>query len=78
MKLKLTGASVFDTGKRAFIKRDVYVSDGVICGALSEYENIDCAEKFIVPGYVDVHTHNYNKINIMEANAKALKKLSLI
>ena len=78
LKLKLTGASVFDTGKRAFIKRDVYVSDGVICGALSEYENIDCAEKFIVPGYVDVHTHGCGGVDIMEADAKALEKLSLI
>ena len=76
MKLKLTGASVFDTEKRAFIKRDVYVSDGKICGQLAECETVDCDGKFIVPGYIDVHTHGCGGVDIMEADAKTLEKLS--
>ena len=76
MKLKLTGASVFDTEKRAFIKRDVYVSDGKICGQLAECETVDCDGKFIVPGYIDIHTHGCGGVDIMEADKKALEKLS--
>ena len=78
MKQKLTGASVFDTKKRAFVKRDVYVSDGIICDKLAEYNTVDCEGKFIVPGYIDVHTHGCGGIDIMEADEKTLERLSLI
>lgn len=78
MKLKLTGANVFDTDKRAFTKRDIFVSDGVICDAVSEDEAIDCEGKFIIPGYVDVHTHGCGGIDIMQADAKELERLSAI
>lgn len=73
LKQKLTGASVFDTKKRAFVKRDVYVSDGIICDKLAEYNTVDCEGKFIVPGYIDVHTHGCGGIDIMEADEKHLK-----
>ena len=64
---------MFDTEKRAFIKRDVYVSDGKICGQLAECETVDCDGKFIVPGYIDVHTHGCGGVDIMEADEKALE-----
>ena len=67
---------MFDTEKRAFIKRDVYVSDGKICGQLAECETVDCDGKFIVPGYIDIHTHGCGGVDIMEADKKALEKLS--
>ncbi len=60
MKLTLKNATVYTGGK--FIKADLFVSQGkVFFSQPTSFSNdtitIDCLNKFIFPGFVDVHTH---------------------
>lgn len=54
--LKITGARVFDGD--SFVEKDLFVCDGRIAeAALENFEVIDAAGCFAIPGLVDVHSH---------------------
>ncbi len=60
MKLTLKNATVYSGGK--FIKTDLFVSNGKVFFSAPDCFSgdtitIDCLNKFIFPGFVDVHTH---------------------
>lgn len=78
MKVKITGANVFDTEKRAFAERDIYISNGIIADTMSDAEVLKADGAYIVPGYIDVHTHGRGGIDFMEADSESLRKASLM
>ncbi|MBR2500808.1 MAG: dihydroorotase [Clostridia bacterium] len=61
MKILLSGGNVFENN--SFFKKDVAVTDGVISEiapeiSASDFDIVfDVKDKFIVPGFVDVHVH---------------------
>ncbi len=55
----LKNATVFIGNK--FVKKDLAIKGGIVCFSLpvdtSSYQVIDCLNKYIFPGFVDVHVH---------------------
>ena len=66
--IHLKNGNVFDPTNRVFNKkRDVFISDGKIVKSLKKKANriIDCTDKIIMPGAIDLHTHiGGGKVNI--------------
>lgn len=74
MKRLFKGGFVYDTDAAEFKKADV-LTDGALIKEIGEDicpctadETVDCEGKYIIPGFVDVHTHgrtgyDFNKIN---------------
>lgn len=76
MTVKITGGKVFDSKTHRFVERDIFYSDGKIVGACSVDKTVS-TNAYIVPGYVDIHTHGRAGIDILEATCAELTKLSL-
>ena len=55
----LKNATVYTGGK--LVKKDLAIKGGIVCFSLpvdtSSYRVIDCLNKYIFPGFVDVHVH---------------------
>ena len=70
MNLKLQGGTVYDPINNVYGKRmDVFINDGKIIkknkikGKINKV--IDCRDKIIMPGAIDMHTHiGGGKVNI--------------
>ena len=66
--IHLKNGKVFDPTNRVFNKKkDVYIRDGKIVKSLKKKANliIDCTDKIIMPGAIDLHTHiGGGKVNI--------------
>ena len=76
MTVRITGGKVFDSKTHRFIERDIYYSGGKIVDAATAEKTV-YTNAYIVPGYVDIHTHGRAGIDVLEANCPALTKLSL-
>ena len=66
--IHLKNGKVFDPTNRVFNKKkDVYIRDGKIVKSLKKKANriIDCTDKIVMPGAIDLHTHiGGGKVNI--------------
>ena len=66
--IHLKNGKVFDPTNRVFNKKkDVFISDGKIVKSLKKKANriIDCTDKIVMPGAIDLHTHiGGGKVNI--------------
>tara|TARA_Y100000768_G_scaffold143378_1_gene106814 strand:- start:1914 stop:3569 length:1656 start_codon:yes stop_codon:yes gene_type:complete len=66
--LHLKNGKVFDPSNNTFNKkRDVYINNGKIVKSLDKkaIQTIDCQDKIIMPGAIDLHTHiGGGKVNI--------------
>ena len=66
--IHLKNGKVFDPTNRVFNKKkDVFISDGKIVKSLKKKADriIDCTDKIIMPGAIDLHTHiGGGKVNI--------------
>ena len=66
--IHLKNGKVFDPTNRVFNKKkDVYISDGKIVKSLKKKADriIDCTDKIVMPGAIDLHTHiGGGKVNI--------------
>ena len=66
--LHLKNGKVFDPSNNTFNKRrDVYINNGKIVKSLDKkaIQTIDCKDKIIMPGAIDLHTHiGGGKVNI--------------
>ena len=66
--LCLKNGQIFDPINKIFNKRkDIYIKDGKSAERLNEKisETIDCKNKIIMPGAIDLHTHiGGGKVNI--------------
>ena len=66
--LYLKNGKVFDPSNNIFNKKkDIYINDGKIVKSLDKkaHQTIDCKDKIIMPGAIDLHTHiGGGKVNI--------------
>ncbi|MEG1996366.1 MAG: N-acetylglucosamine-6-phosphate deacetylase [Oscillospiraceae bacterium] len=77
----LKNADLLDKSFR-FIKADLLIKDGKIAqiGNLCSCEDevqIDCTNKYVIPGLVDIHTHGCGGCDTCDATKAALDTLSL-
>ena len=57
---------------RKFEKTNIKVTDNIISGISSDFSddnNLDCSEKYIIPGLVDIHTHGCAGFDFSSASA---------
>ena len=78
MELLIKNANAFIEGR--FIKSDVFVSDGVISSF--QKPDFECAEldlggAYLVPGFIDIHTHGAVGVDVNSADEEDFNKLSL-
>lgn len=70
MNYRITNGTVLLRGEEGFYtkKQDVYVQDGVITGigaqpeGEAQWETVDAADKLVMPGLINMHTHVYMTI----------------
>lgn len=75
MKTRIIGGKVFNTEKCAFEKRTLYFDD-VICDECDADETIDADGAYVLPGFIDLHTHGRMGIDIMEASSADISTLA--
>lgn len=68
------------TPEGAFEQRDLYIEDGLISDhpvlACPDAEIIDAAGRYVVPGFVDIHTHGAAGHDFCDASKEGLVKIS--
>ncbi len=78
MITKIENVHVFNTEKRSFeLGALCFENSNIIHGSRFPDAVIDGAGGYLLPGLIDVHTHGRCGIDIMEADASELEKLSL-
>ncbi len=78
MITKIENVHVYNTEKRKFENGSLCFQNGMIMGPTRFPDAIiDGKGGYLLPGLIDVHTHGRCGIDIMEADAEALSKLSL-
>lgn len=68
---------VYDSSKRAFLKKTFCFSNEKIEESCTDNDVISTTGKYIIPGLIDVHTHGRQGIDIMTASESELSRLSL-
>lgn len=76
MKTRIISGKVYNTEKCAFEERTLYFDD-VICGKGIALKTIDAAGAYVLPGFIDLHTHGRMGIDIMEADTSEMNALAL-
>lgn len=79
MKKLFCDGMIYDTDKKAFIRADILTCDTKIIKIEEEVdileadEIVDCSGKYIIPGFVDVHSHGrtLHDFNTTDANGVA-------
>lgn len=77
----LKNGSVF-TSTFAFAKTDLLVENEKIADVTNEYEysalddSIDCTDMYVIPGYIDLHTHGCAGYDNMDLSQEAMEKIS--
>ena len=77
MELLIKNASAFIDGK--FVKTDIFVKDGVISSFQkpeSACAEIDLGGAYLVPGFIDIHTHGGVGADVNSADDESFNKLS--
>jgi N-acetylglucosamine-6-phosphate deacetylase len=79
--LLIKNGRIFDN-KRGFIKGDLLVSNRLICEISPAIEAdaceiIDAAGLYVLPGFIDIHTHGVNGLDVMSSSYEVLDKMSL-
>lgn len=73
-------AMVYTDG--AFRDTDVFVKDGIItafrapCCSFESIVQIDCGGNFLVPGFIDIHTHGGAGVDVNRAREEDFERLS--
>ncbi len=81
MMILIKGGQVFD-GKNGFYRRDVLVDGDTVIDikesiSCKSSEVIDANDRYILPGFIDIHTHGVNGNDTMNSTYKALDDMSL-
>ncbi|MGM9664807.1 MAG: N-acetylglucosamine-6-phosphate deacetylase [Eubacteriales bacterium] len=76
MKTRIIGGKVYNTEKCAFEERTLYFDD-VICGKGIALKTIDAGGAYVLPGFIDLHTHGRMGIDIMNADVGEMNALAI-
>ena len=77
MTVRIENAYIFNTEKRCFEYGSLCFEDGkIIRKGLLPDAVIDAAGGYLLPGFIDVHTHGRCGMDFMEADSKMLAELS--
>ena len=77
MTVRIENAYIFNTEKRCFEYGSLCFEDGkIIRKVLLPDAVIDAAGGYLLPGFIDVHTHGRCGMDFMEADSKMLAELS--
>ena len=65
MKVFIKNGNVANGNLSAFEIRDLFLVNGVIADAIDGEpdEVVDASGKYVIPGFVDIHTHGSNWVN---------------
>jgi N-acetylglucosamine-6-phosphate deacetylase len=68
-------------GDFSFSRCDIQITAGKIekimpCGFLEDADEIDCSDKWALPGLIDIHTHGACGVDTMDATIDALNRIS--
>ncbi|MCL2814694.1 MAG: N-acetylglucosamine-6-phosphate deacetylase [Oscillospiraceae bacterium] len=74
--MHIKNAKVYNSYKKSFIRADVAVEDGKFEEILYTGSSRGEAENIVVPGFVDIHSHGANGIDMMNSNCGELVKMS--
>lgn len=79
--LLIKNGRIFDNEK-GFVKADLLISDSLI-SEISQHidaedcETIDATGLYVLPGFIDIHTHGVNGLDIMSCSLDDLDRMSL-
>lgn len=76
MKTRIIGGKVYNTAECRFEEKNIYFDD-VICGRGIALKTIDARGAYVLPGFIDLHTHGRMGIDIMEADTAGMSALAL-
>lgn len=83
MKRLFCDGLIFDSDKKSFIRADI-LTDGTKIVKIEEEvdilhadEIVDCSGKYIIPGFVDVHSHGRAKYDFNTADADGVRKMRM-
>ena len=65
---------VFSSGR--FVRKDIYIKDGLFSKKGEADEVYDAEGKFIIPGFWDIHTHGAMCVDVNAADREGFEKIS--
>jgi N-acetylglucosamine-6-phosphate deacetylase len=74
--MKIEGALVYNTFSHSFDKKTVSFDKGVFIASPCSGEAIDADGLYMVPGFIDIHTHGGNNIDVNHVTKESFPSLS--
>ena len=74
--MRIRNAEIYNSYRKCFIRADVTVEDGRFAEILYTGSSSGEAENYIVPGFIDIHTHGAAGIDMLSADCDKLVEMS--
>lgn len=75
MLTQFKGGKIYRLGTRTFEDGDLFVLDGTIVSGGTPDTVVDCSDKYIMPGLVDVHTHGRGGYDFNTADESGVRTM---